>query len=169
MTTDNKQRLSITLDPLVHSEILATIAELSGKRKAIVLIELIRLGLEAASKGHTLGRIPQGSKLPVFDKAFTNTVLVKSGPITGSEKKAAGNTDEGNSRPNPVTYNYGSPPEYPIEGCTSIPVPKSSNQSSVSELPASPVAVDAEQQQGSDPDGKLNPKDKDAVTSFLDM
>lgn len=168
MKNDNKERLSITLDPLVHSELLGVISGLSGKRKSLVLIELMRLGLEASAKGYTLGRIPHGNKPPVFQpsKPLINPAIKPSNSTNFADAESD-NKEPGNPTPNPITYDDGSPPEYLVDGCTSIPVPRSNNQPLVSDPAASTATTGAEQD--SDSVSKLSPKDKDAVNSFLDM
>jgi len=59
-----KERLSLTLDAAAHGEILRAIEPYSSRQKTLILIELIRLGLEASSKGHRPGMLPFSGAIP---------------------------------------------------------------------------------------------------------
>jgi len=139
-----KERLSLTLDAAAHGEILRAIEPYSSRQKTLILIELIRLGLEASSKGHRPGMLPFSGAVPsiLLDQPEDRFVAPPAPPQQKIKKP---------SQPRPEVIHEVAPTSAEITQPTPQPEPKE-------EFPK-PINTDSQPMT----------EDFNAVKSFLDM
>jgi hypothetical protein len=141
MKRGNKERVSLTLDAVVHGEILRALEHYPSRQKSLVLIEMLRLGMEASSKGYALGSIPLAARpvvRPLVTASEPEAKTPAMAPVTPSAARQSVKPAPRFDDAAPVTSKESEAADF----------------DDPSPLPHKPT---------------INPQDREAVISFLDM